>query len=225
VTFVNSRTAPFYGLTGSFSGAMQRVDLDPQRRAGILTQLGFLAKNGGLVQSDPIHRGVHINLNILCVKITAPNNIPPLPEQTPDQTNRERVEAHTKECGRGCHDTRINPIGFAFEHYDAIGAWRDVDNNKPVNSSSTYTMLDGSTLSFNNAVELAQKLAQSRQVHECYASNWLEYALGRRLVADAEKQSVKIVADASSSGISAKDLLAKITTLDAFRARPVEVAQ
>jgi hypothetical protein len=223
-TYVNSRTAPFYGLSGSFGSTMQRVNLDTQKRAGILTQIGFLSRNGGLVQSDPIHRGVLINLNMLCVKIVAPNMIPPLPEQKPDQTNRERVEAHTTPCGTGCHDIRINPIGFAFEHYDAIGSWRDVDNNKPINSASSY-FLDGKTASFNNAIELSQILSKSRQVHECYATNWLEYALGRPVVASAESASVQLIADASTSGAAAKEMLARITTLDAFRARPVEVAQ
>jgi hypothetical protein len=221
ITFVNATTAPFYGLTGSFGSALQRVDLDPARRAGILTQIGFLAKNAGLVQSDPIHRGVLINLNMLCVKLTAPNSIPPLPEQRPDQTNRERVEAHTNACGKGCHDVRINPIGFAFEHYDAIGRWRDTDNGKPINSAATY-VLDGQPVAFNDAVQLSQRLAESREVHQCYAANWLEYALGRKLVSSAESGTVKFIADASTSGASAKELLAKITTLDTFRARPVE---
>ncbi len=224
VTFVNDRTAGFYGLTGSFTGAMQRAELDPQRRAGILTQLGFLAKNGGLVQSDPIHRGVLINLNVLCEKIVAPPNLPPLPDLQPNQTNRERVDAHTNTCGKGCHDTRINPVGFAFERYDAIGAWRDVDNGKPVDSAATYT-LDGQALAYNDAVQLAQKLAEQRRVHDCYATNWLEYVLGRKLVAKAESGTVKILGDASIGGAGAKALLAKIATLDTFRARPVEVAQ
>jgi hypothetical protein len=222
-TFVNNRTAGFYGLNnGSFTGAMQRVDLDPQRRAGILTQLGFLAKNGGLVQSDPIHRGVLINLNVLCEKIIPPPNLPPLPELQPAQTNRQRVDNHTKVCGAGCHDTRINPVGFAFEHYDAIGAWRDTDNGLPVDSAATYT-LDGQTLTYNDAVQLAQKLAEARRVHNCYATNWLEYALGRKPVV-AETESIKLISDASIAGAGAKALLARITTLDTFRARPVEVA-
>jgi hypothetical protein len=222
-TFVNNRTAGFYGLNnGSFTPAMQRVDLDPQRRAGILTQLGFLAKNGGLVQSDPIHRGVLINLNVLCEKIVAPPNLPPLPELQPSQTNRQRVHNHTNTCGAGCHDTRINPIGFAFENYDAIGAWRNTDNGQPVDASATYR-LDGQTLTYSNGIELARKLAESRRVHDCYATNWLEYALGRKPIT-AEAESIKIISNASLGGAGAKALLARIATLDTFRARPVEVA-
>jgi hypothetical protein len=221
VTFVNNRTAPFYGLTASFGSTMTRVDLDPQKRAGILTQIGFLSKNGGLTQSDPIHRGVLINFNVMCVELNPPpNGVPPLPAQLPDQTNRERIEAHTNACGKGCHDVVINPIGFAFEHYDAVGQWRDQDNAKPVDASATYP-LDGQQLMYDGAIQLSTMLAKSPTVHQCYASNWLEYTLGRAPVA-GEANAVKTIADASAVGASAKELLAKITALDAFRARPKE---
>jgi hypothetical protein len=222
-TYVNAQTAPFYGLTGSFGTDMQRVDLDPSQRAGILTQLGFLSTYGGLVQPDPIHRGVLINLNILCVKITAPNMVPPLPEPVPNQTNRERIEEHTSACGKGCHDTRINPVGFAFENYDTVGSWRSVDTGKPVDARSSFD-LDGKMVTFNGAVELAALLAESPTVHECYAANWLEYVLGRPVVRDAESVALEQIGQASLSGVPVKELLAKITVLDSFRARPVEVA-
>jgi hypothetical protein len=222
-TYVNARTAPFYGLTGSFGNDMQRVDLEPSQRAGILTQLGFLSTYGGLVHPDPIHRGVLINLNILCDKITAPNMVPPLPEPVPNQTNRERIEQHTNSCGQGCHDTRINPVGFAFENYDTVGSWRTVDAGKPVDARSSF-QLDGKMVTFNGAVELAKLLAESPTVHECYAANWLEYVLGRPVVKDAESVALKQIGQASLSGMPVKELLAKITVLDSFRARPVEVA-
>jgi hypothetical protein len=219
VTFVNDRTAGFYGVTGSFGATLTKVDLDPVKRAGILTQIGFLAKNGGLAQSDPIHRGVLINLNLLCVELhPPPAMVPPLPAEQPGQTNRQRVQQHTEVCGKGCHDVFINPIGFAFEHYDAIGQWRDQDNGQPVDASAQY-QLDGSSVSFDGAVALSKLLAKSPQVHQCYASNWMEYALGRKPVTE-ETVAVKTVADASMAGASAKELLAKITALDAFRARP-----
>jgi hypothetical protein len=221
VTFVNDRTAPFYGLAATYGPTMTRVDLDGAKRAGILTQIGFLSKNGGLTQSDPIHRGVLINFNLLCIELNPPpNGVPPLPAQQPGQTNRQRIEAHTNTCGKGCHDVVINPIGFAFEHYDAIGAWRDQDNGQPIDAKATY-LLDGQPVTYDGALELSALLAKSPTVHQCYASNWLEYALGRAPVA-GEANAVKTVADASALGASATELLAKITALDAFRARPPE---
>jgi hypothetical protein len=224
VTFVNNKTAGFYGLSpAAYGPTLQKADLDPQRRAGLLTQLGFLSKNGGLAESDPIHRGVLINFNLLCVQLNPPpNGVPPLPAQAPGQTNRQRIEQHTNTCGKGCHDVVINPIGFAFEHYDAIGAWRDTDNGAPVDAKATYP-LDGAQVSFDGAVELSKLLAKSPTVHHCYASEWLEFALGRPPAA-TENGLIQTIADASNTGGSAKTLLGKITAQDAFRARATEAA-
>jgi hypothetical protein len=221
ITHVNDQLAGYYGLNGSFDTTMQQVDLDPTQRAGILTQLGFLSKNGGLVQSDPIHRGVFININLLCANLHPPAfQLPPLPAQQPGQTNRERIASHTGTCGAGCHDVYINPIGFAFEHYDAIGQWRDTDNDSPVDSTSTYRM-DGTTLTYSDAVDLSRQLAETPRLHACYASTWMEFMLGRRAVPD-DLAALQGVADASQSGATAKELLARITALESFRTRVPE---
>lgn len=222
MTFVNNQTAGFYGLSNSdYGSTLEAVELDPTQRAGLLTQLGFLAKNGGLVQSDPIHRGVFINIDLLCAHLNPPAfQLPPLPAQMPGQTNRERIDHHTGTCGKGCHDVYINPIGFAFEHYDAIGQWRDTDNDANVDSSSVYRM-DGATYSYKNAVELSQQLAETSRLHACYASTWLEFMLGRRPITD-EQATLQSIATASTSGDTAKELLAKITALESFRTRTQE---
>ena len=218
ITYVNDQTAGYYGLSGSYGSTLQRVDLDPTQRAGLLTQIGFLSKNGGLVQSDPIHRGVFINIDLLCAKLNPPTfQLPPLPSEMPGQTNRQRVDTHTGTCGKGCHDIYINPIGFAFEHYDAIGQWRDTDNNTPVDAASSYR-IDGETLTYDDAVELSARLAETPRLHACYASTWLEFMLGRRAVT-SEAMDLEDIAAASLSGDTAKELLARITALESFRTR------
>jgi hypothetical protein len=221
VTFVNDRTAPFYGLSVTGSG-MQRVDLDPSKRAGIFTQLGFLSKYGSQSQSDPILRGVHISLELLCTKLQPPpNGVPPLPPIGEGQTNRERVEVSTSVAPcNGCHEPYINPIGFAFENYDAVGQWRDTDNGQSVNAAATYN-LDGVDVTYNNAIELSALLAKSPTVHQCYTNNWLEYAIGRPSAIE-EEGVLKTVAEASAAGATMTDLLATLTGLETFRARPQE---
>jgi hypothetical protein len=221
--FVSDRTAPFYGLPPGMGSSPRRVELDPARRAGLLTQVGFLSKHGGLVQSDPIHRGVIINFNVLCVELMPPPDlIPPLPAEVPGQTNRQRVDTHTRTCGGGCHDKFINPLGFAFEHFDTTGSWRDTDGGSPVDARDSYT-LDGKSVTFDGAPELVRHLAASAQVHDCYARNWLRYAVGRE-AATEEEGAVKQLAGASHAGSGAKDLLARITALDLFRARSIKEA-
>lgn len=223
-TYVNEDLAPFYGLQGDFGPDFEKVQLDPAQRAGILTQLGFLATYGTLSQSDPIHRGVLISSNILCRELMPPNvTLPPLPAQQAGQTNRERIDQHTSACGAGCHDVIINPLGFAFEHYDAVGQWRDTDNGQPVDSSSSYP-LDGQTVSFNDAVELSSLIAQSPAAHSCYATHWLEYALGRSPAA-GERPEVETLAQNSLQGASSKALLAEIVGSAIFRTRALDGAE
>jgi len=82
-TFVNKTTAALYGVSGTFTDSLQRVDLDPTQRAGIFTQLGFLAANAYSNQSSPIHRGAFIQRHVLCAQIPdPPPNIPQLPDQS-----------------------------------------------------------------------------------------------------------------------------------------------
>jgi len=217
-TFVNDQTAAFYGLMPRYGTTLTRVDLNPAQRAGILTQIGFLSYNGGLTQSDPIHRGVSVNFNLLCNEVKPPPDmVPALPPEMTGQSNRDRIHEHTKTCGAGCHTGIINPVGFAFEHYNAIGAWRDTDNAVPVDAKATFT-IDGQTVNYDGAVELAKLIAQSRQFYDCYAKNWLEYALGRAPAA-VEEASVDRVATTSKAGTPTRDLLVNLTGLLPFRAR------
>lgn len=225
VTFVNEDTAPFYDLTGSYGSALTRVDLDPAKRAGILTHIGFLSKYGSQTQSDPILRGVHVSLDIICSSLPAPpNNIPPLPAILEGQTNRQRVDMSTsvQPCA-ACHETFINPLGFAFESYDAVGQWRDTDNGQPVDTTATF-VLDGQSVSYDGAVQLSQLLAASPSVHRCYSNNWLEYVMGRKPAAE-ESGVLDNLAAASLQADSMSSLLSSLTALETFRARPQESLQ
>ena len=92
-------------------------------------------------------------------------------------------------------------------------AERDVNINDSLAqpTGKPLYLLDGQQATFDGAIELSNLLAKSAAVHECYATNWLEYALGRAAVA-GEANSVKLVADASAAGASAKELLAKVNS-------------
>src|SRR6185369_10832001 len=129
-TFVNKTTAPLYGVSGSFGDSLTRVDLNPAQRAGLFTQLGFLAVKAYSNQSSPIHRGAFIQRSVLCTTIPdPPPNVPQLPALMATQTTRQAVDAHTSsdEC-KGCHHEFINPVGFGFENYDEAGVWRTTEN-------------------------------------------------------------------------------------------------
>lgn len=179
IAYVDEATAPFYGITASGS-ELREVTLDASR-PGFFTRLGFLAYNGTLRDPDPIHRGVDINNRVLCVQVEPPpGEIPALPEYVPGQTNRERVTAHTGVgvCGN-CHNTIINPPGFALEGFDAMGQARSTDNGNPIDTSGEYYFNDVGLQGFQGIEELTALLSESLQVHGCYAANLTEFALGR----------------------------------------------
>ncbi len=215
LAFVNQDSAPFYGLTATGS-ELSEVMLD-ESRPGFLTRVGFLALNATLQDPDPIHRGVDITRRLLCrTLVPPPGVIPPLPDFVPGQTNRERVQAHTGEgfCG-GCHNSLINPVGFAFEGFDAVGKARTTDNGKPVDTTGAYDFGAGIT-PFKDAAELTALLAESQEAHGCYAANLSEFALGRD-VAGGDAALVTALQQASvAERRSLKDTLLAIVTSKEF---------
>ena len=102
-TFANSRVAKMYGLTATTPAAGRpdpfvRVELDPTQRAGLLTQVGFLAANGEGATPNIIIRGVRMARDVLCLDLPPPPDaMPPLPALLPNSTNRQRVEDADEE--------------------------------------------------------------------------------------------------------------------------------
>lgn len=141
-------------------------------RVGILNQAAFLATYAGAQESQPILRGVAVARRVLCIPLDSPTTldievVPPAPD--PEMTTRQRFTAHTADAAcAACHDV-IDPLGFAFEHFNAIGAYRENDNALPVDSAVTVaigTDLDGPYADSN---ELARALSESEAVRECFA--------------------------------------------------------
>ncbi|MYD71101.1 MAG: DUF1592 domain-containing protein [Acidobacteria bacterium] len=158
-------------------------------RAGVLTLPSVLALGAYAVQPGPILRGVRVLERLACMPLGEPVEgaeaaLPP-DTLTAERTNRERTEAATSSriCAT-CHE-RINPPGFAFEHYDAIGRWRAEDNGQPVDASGVFRLAGGEEIAFTDGVDLARQLARSERVRDCYVLHWTRYALGDHLAGDA----------------------------------------
>lgn len=206
VAYANQQLARYYGLRAT-GAALTQVTLD-ETRPGYLTRLGFLTYNSTLSQSDPIHRGVDINLRMLCEDLNPPAGvIPPLPEPLPNQTNRQRVEAHTEDasCAK-CHAKIINPLGFAFENFDAVGQARTMDAGQPIDTASSYEFNDG-LRPFADAPELIAIMAEHEQTHSCYSAMLTQFVLGRD-VSSKEEALVAAVQSASfNDDASTKQLI------------------
>ncbi len=231
VSFVNDLLAPTYGLMGSFTSAFTQVNLDPTQRAGFLTQLGFLANEATTDNVSTILRGAFINTHILCVVLPPPSPLAsPLPAIMPGETDRQLVNSFTGPgtCAAGCHDTLLNPPGFAFENYDAIGAYRTTDQGQAVNAAASYTFAEPYGLqSWTTPIAFANVISKAPQVHDCYVRNWASYLYGRP-VADGmtgdlfsnDAPYIQYLAQASlAGGLPIKNMILSIATDDNFLAR------
>jgi hypothetical protein len=222
-TFANRDTAAIYGVAGTFTDALVSVELPANRRAGLLTQLGFLAANANALTSSPIHRGVFVQRSLLCNPIPPPGQqVPPVPPTSAGKTTREVVTEHTSGDGcRACHHGLINPVGFGLENFDAIGAWRDEENGKPIDATGTL-VATASQQPFSNAVELAHAIAESPEARSCFAKQWLRYGFGRE---EKEGDACAIEALATSikdDAYTPVDLVVDLVRSRAFMFRSVE---
>lgn len=220
-TFVNAELARIYDIPGEFGDELVPVTLNDAERRGVLTQVGFLAANSTTTAPDPIHRGVYVAQRIACIPVAAPPDNTPPPSPVPGQTNRQTIEGHTEQPGStcaGCHAQIINPFGFPFESYDAIGAWRTEDSGFPVDTSARPA-IDGVPTPVANATELADALAESEWAHECYARYWIEYALGRAAEPEDDALITNLASGSRAGDLAVRDLIVSIVTSPAFLTR------
>lgn len=223
-TFVNKTTAPLYGLTGSFGDSLQRAVLPADKRAGLFTQIAFLASHAYSNQSSPIHRGAFIQRSVLCNKIPdPPPDVPKLPTLQATQTTRDQVTMHTSgdQC-RTCHVELINPVGFGFENYDAVGQYRTTENGVAIDATGE---LKGTKLaasgqgSFTDAVTESQRIAASMEGRSCYATHWVRYAFGRADTAGDSCAVEALASRMSDDNYRVTDLLVDMTRTKAFMFR------
>jgi hypothetical protein len=220
--FVGPRMAPLYAGTTAPASGFAELELGPQRR-GYFQQLPFLVLYGHNDDPDSIHRGVSMSLDVLCAPLgTFQGVIPPLPDALPGQTNRMRVDEHTKGCGTVCHNNMINPLGFAFEHFDGMGQFREVETKPtevlPIDASGSFAFIDG-TKPYKDADELMQVLASDRQSHLCYSKKLASFGLQRDLVEGDLPLLTKLASTSVSGTSSVKQVMIDLVQQDAFRVR------
>jgi hypothetical protein len=181
-TFVNERLAKHYGLKGVKGDQFQRVHLDQKtQRGGILTQASILTLTSHSTRTSPVNRGKWILEQIL----GAPPPPPPPDAGELEETEeaitsgslRQRFEQHRSkaECAT-CH-SKLDPLGFAFEHFDAIGAWRDLDGQFPIDPSGVLPTGE----SFEGPEGLKAILASQETFIQTVSEKMLTFALGRGL--------------------------------------------
>jgi mono/diheme cytochrome c family protein len=179
-TFVNERLAKHYGLSSVKGEEFRRISLTGTPRGGILTQAAVLCVTSNPTRTSPVKRGKWILENIL----GTPQSPPPAGvEELKDDKEaelsgslRQRMEQHraNPNCAT-CHQ-RMDPLGFGFENFDAIGAWRTHEGKHSIDPSGT---LPGGQ-SFKGPVELRAILKTRQEAFaRCLTEKMLTYALGR----------------------------------------------
>ena len=179
--YLNGRLATFYGVSppppklfGVPLGGdepFRKVRLDGGKRAGVLTHPYLMAGFAYTGSSSPIHRGVFLARGVLGRTLRPPQEaFTPLPEDLhPTLTTRERVSLQTKgENCQSCHGL-INPLGFTLENFDAVGRFREADNNKPVDVTGTYLTRVGDEVTFRGPRDLAEFLVKTEEVQTAFA--------------------------------------------------------
>ena len=220
-SFMNEELASFYGddVLDSVSGPeLREVQLQPERRAGLLTSAGLMASHANVNQSSPVFRGKFVREQLMCNTLPLPPNdvvIEP-PELDPTKTTKEQFEeiGANPACA-GCH-TLMNPIGFIFEHYDGIGQWRDQQNGKPIDATGQVVQTDDIDGDYDGAPELARALADSTQVQECVSSQWFRFAYNRTVTSE-DSCSIEQLNDVfRASDFNIRSLLVALTQTNAF---------
>jgi hypothetical protein len=189
---------------------------DTPERGGILTTAAWLSIQAHDNRTSPTYRGVWIRERMLCQEVPPPppNVVAMLPNVNPNAgptTTRQLLEQHRKSpsCAL-CHGF-FDPLGFAFENFDAIGAYRTADDGLPVDPSG---QLDGKA--FGNAHDLVELLKADPRVPDCVVQNLFQFISGHSTLA-GQADVVSALAPGFRSSPDFIDLLTKMVTSDWFR--------
>lgn len=225
-TFVDARLAGLYGVEPP---ASDWAEVELPNRSGFLTQATFLASHGHPDKPSPVLRGVFLLERVLCSELGAPPpNAEAMGAAAADEvsgplTNRQLYSLMTEpaQC-QACHE-RINPAGFAFEHYDTMGRYRETEpSGLEIDASGN---VEG--FAFEDANELAAQLAASERVQRCVAQKWVRFAFGGGPMENASCFVDDLAAELEASGGSIRDLQLAIVMHPSFATMvgPEEVAE
>lgn len=227
-TVMNSRLALHYGIDVPARAGFHRVQLGPgNHRGGVLTHASVLSLTSDGTRHRPVHRGVWVSEAIFGrTPPSPPPNVEPLeptPSDKPKATIRDQLEAHaTHATCASCHQN-IDPLGFAFDNYDAIGRWRTQEHvpgglgdDPTVNASGSFP--DGRA--YSSPAEFKQLLARDLdRFAEAFIEQLATFALRRVMTMDDREQIQSIAAASKPSGYRLRTVLENLVMSDLFQNR------
>jgi hypothetical protein len=224
-TFLNHRLAEHYGVAGVDGDHFRKVTLPADSpRGGVLTQGTVLAVTSNPTRTSPVKRGLFILDNLLGTPPPPPPpDIPALEDfsrgrrSQPQVTLRETLLKHRADAKcASCHD-RMDPLGLAFENFNAMGKWRDFERGQNVDAGGKLV----SGEEFNGARELKRILVSNHRdaFYRCLTEKLLIYALGRGLTYSDETTVDLLLEKLHQADGKALTLLRGIVESDAFLRR------
>lgn len=215
--WLNERLAKYYGKEVK-GEAFQRVPFDPEQRVGVITHPFLLASHSYSRSTSPIHRGVFLSRNIVGLTLKNPSIAASFDNQKfdPTLTMREKVEHLTKNTAcAACHSV-INPFGFSLEHYDAVGRWRTIDNNKPVNALAQFDTDDGHTVKLTGPKDIADYTVTSPAAHKSFVRQLFFHTVKQTPIAFGAPALDDLRAQFEKDNFNIQKLLGDIATLAAL---------
>ena len=227
-TMANGRLCDFYGLPEPKTEGFQRVALKPEdHRGGLLTMGAVLGLTSDGTRHRPIHRGVWLSETIFGkTPPPPPANVPaiePPTAQSPKASLRDKLTAHsTNPNCAACH-AKIDPLGFAWDNYDAIGQWRTKEK-VPAGVGADPEIKPAGELpdgrAFQDSTAFKQLLIADRDVvARAFVEHLCTYALRRVLTFDDKADIEAIVAEAKKHDYRLQDIVKAVATSEIIRKR------
>ena len=227
-TMLNARLAEHYGMAGVGQDSFQRVALRAEdHRGGLLTQAGVLSLTSDGQRHRPVHRGKWVLESIFNKPPPPPpanvKPIEPTPAGQPKATLRMKLEAHKSDANCAACHRKIDPLGVAFDNYDAIGRWRteevvrDGDGTNPKVDASGV-LPDGRT--FADGAELRRLLvADTDKFAAAFIEKLATYALRRALTMDDRRELTSLAWHSRETDHRLRDIVEALVLSDLFQKR------
>ncbi len=213
-SYIDHHLADLYDLDQPEPGFV-RVDLGDSPRRGVLTQASLLSVLAYPFTTSPARRGSWVLDNLLCAPLAAPPAGVDIPIDGDPASKREQLEAHrANPACAGCH-AAIDPIGLAFEGYDAIGRHRTSENGLTIETAGTLP----SGVEFADPIAMAEAIADDPAFLPCVVQQTMTYALGRGLDARELAEIEGLAVELEERGHGLQELFVLVATSEVFRTR------
>lgn len=227
-TMANARLCDFYGLPEPKAGGFQRVTFKPEdHRGGLLTMGAVLGLTSDGTRHRPVHRGVWLSETIFNRTPPSPpanvDPIEPIPPEGTKITIRQRIEAHARNASCAACHRNIDPLGLAFDQYDAIGQWRT--HEQVATGKGEDPLVDASGVMpdgrpFTGAGEFKRLMIGDRdKVARAFIEHLCTYALRRVLTVDDRDDLKAIQEEAKKNQYGVRAIIRAVALSDLIQKR------